>query len=534
MFAAGLAKAAPPTATPLNAVIAPVLDISGNGTNNYPVGVALSADGARLYNTLYTASDVRAFDTATNNTLTTRNIGTNQGTGGIALCQDISRAGTTAAPGDYHYLYVANSITFTVSVLDVSNSTLPIVDTMGVGADPQAVAMSPDCNTVYVANRGDGVSISNTVSIIDSNPASATFNQVIDTVDVGLNPTGLVVAPDNAHVYVYNYGDGTVSIIDTGSHAVTTTAAFTSAGTTPTLAPAGGISILPNGSTLYIATGSNHTVVAMNTTAPYATTTVSGLPTATAMMFATTVGPDGSGGSLVYATYYTQIQVFFGQRGTMYVIDPATNAMLTSVGTGTSAAIGSQPTGLVVSRDGGTIFVADGGGTPGPGVVERIQWLSVPTIVAPSGTIIAPNTVTAISGYGAAFGGSVGDSIAVYQNTDATGTPLCTATVVADTHSPTGLAWSCTLTDAIADLGSYDLTATETTTTPQPIPPVAVTFTPVPLLSKIASGAFRIVAFTSSAPIPALSPATLALLALLLAGGAAAVARRTIRDRPDA
>jgi YVTN family beta-propeller protein len=59
----------------------------------------------------------------------------------------------------------------------------------------------------YITNLGSG-----TVSVI-----SAATNQVVDTITVGVgaDPYGLAVTPNGGFVYVANYNAGTVSVIST-------------------------------------------------------------------------------------------------------------------------------------------------------------------------------------------------------------------------------------------------------------------------------------------------------------------------------
>ena len=57
---------------------------------------------------------------------------------------------------------------------------------------------------LYVANNGD-----NTISVIDGRT-----NQVINTIKVGNNPSGVSVNPNTNIIYVTNYDDNTVSVIN--------------------------------------------------------------------------------------------------------------------------------------------------------------------------------------------------------------------------------------------------------------------------------------------------------------------------------
>ncbi len=73
--------------------------------------------------------------------------------------------------------------------------------------------MDPAAGTVYVANALDG-----TVSVID-----AATSAVTATIPVGAYPLGVAVDPAAGTVYTANEGDGTVSVIDAATRAVTAT-----------------------------------------------------------------------------------------------------------------------------------------------------------------------------------------------------------------------------------------------------------------------------------------------------------------------
>ena len=96
----------------------------------------------------------------------------------------------------------------TVSAIDLT--TRKVIATMHVGKHPQAVAVDPTHNRVYVANVH-----SNSITVIDS-----TKNTVIGTHDAGRSPYALAVDPVAGHVYAANYGEQPVTDIDV-SHIAT-------------------------------------------------------------------------------------------------------------------------------------------------------------------------------------------------------------------------------------------------------------------------------------------------------------------------
>lgn len=75
---------------------------------------------------------------------------------------------------------------------------------VAVGRSPQAVAVTPDGSTIYVANR-----VTNDVTVIDAPSLT-----VRARVQVGSEPTALALRPDGQFVYVTNSFTNSVSVID--------------------------------------------------------------------------------------------------------------------------------------------------------------------------------------------------------------------------------------------------------------------------------------------------------------------------------
>ena len=100
-----------------------------------------------------------------------------------------------------NYLYVANSGSDTVSVIDMRNNT--VVKDIPVGMNPSAFGTEIIGN-LYVANSGY-----NTVSVIDQ-----TNDTLIKNITVGMNPTFIDISRDS-YTYVANTGSNTISVINT-------------------------------------------------------------------------------------------------------------------------------------------------------------------------------------------------------------------------------------------------------------------------------------------------------------------------------
>lgn len=114
-------------------------------------------------------------------------------------------------PSFANRIYVANSSSNNVSVLDGKTNTL--ITTITTGTDPKGVGVNPSTNRVYVTNRG-----SNNVSVIDG-----ISNTVIATVMVGASPEGVRVDPNTNRIYVTNKGSNNISVINGRTHTVIAT-----------------------------------------------------------------------------------------------------------------------------------------------------------------------------------------------------------------------------------------------------------------------------------------------------------------------
>jgi YVTN family beta-propeller protein len=100
------------------------------------------------------------------------------------------------------YVYVANSGSNTVSVIDARNNTK--IGDVPVGEKPADIRVSNSTGRLYVANSG-----SNTVSVID-----ARNNTKIGDVPVGEKPADIGVSESTGTVYVANYRSNGISVID--------------------------------------------------------------------------------------------------------------------------------------------------------------------------------------------------------------------------------------------------------------------------------------------------------------------------------
>lgn len=158
----------------------------------------------------------------------------------------------TVSP-DGRRVYVTNgSAADRLGFVDVvSTSTGQVTNTITVGGNPRAVALSKDGRTLAVANCGGcgegGSNERDTVSLI-----STASNEVTRTVAVGVAPHGIGISPDGSHAYVaidglyddHHQQRGHLLALDTATGAITGKVAVG-------LAPSA-VAVSPDGSTIYV------------------------------------------------------------------------------------------------------------------------------------------------------------------------------------------------------------------------------------------------------------------------------------------
>ncbi len=81
---------------------------------------------------------------------------------------------------------------------------------------PAGSALSPTGQFLYVACNGD-----NSLAVIDLNPASATYQQVVKQVPVGYFPYGVSVSRDGSRILVSNWGVSPYQFLPTGTPGAT-------------------------------------------------------------------------------------------------------------------------------------------------------------------------------------------------------------------------------------------------------------------------------------------------------------------------
>jgi YVTN family beta-propeller protein len=166
-----------------------------------PLGISIAetALGTFAYVANSSSGTVSVIDTATNQVV------------GLPIPVGAHPTALAAIPdGGFVYVTLANAV-LVIQTIDNTVVGAPI----GVGSTPSGIAMTPAGTPprAYVTNYD-----SNSVSVIDVDPGSKTYNQVIATLAVGSHPIGIAITPDGGHAFIANNGssDGTdaVSLID--------------------------------------------------------------------------------------------------------------------------------------------------------------------------------------------------------------------------------------------------------------------------------------------------------------------------------
>jgi YVTN family beta-propeller protein len=236
--------------------IVDTLDAGGS-----PLGIAVTSDEADIYVTNNTENTLSVIGTSSN-VKTAISVGA--GPLGVALSplQD--------------YIYITNNGDDSLSIITADTRKLFVTlqnhyyinytsSSSDVAFDkPYGVAVSPDSNYIYVVNNGNNTVSILSAGVIYTKGADFTFSDYDPTSDtsgpyslaapiaVGTDPRGIVITPDQKYLYVTNYGEDTVSVIDLSTNAVVQTI------------PVGdgpyGISVTPSGDFVYVVNQLSNTV----------------------------------------------------------------------------------------------------------------------------------------------------------------------------------------------------------------------------------------------------------------------------------
>ena len=229
-----------------------------------------------------------------------------------------------------------------------------------VGEEPSGVAVSPDGGTVYVTNFQD-----DSISVIDT-----TDNSVSSTIrSVGDGPYGIAVAPSGDYLYVSLYLEDKLRVIRTSDNALLEDP---SVGVKPY-----GVAVSPDGSTVYVANLFGSSVSVVSTSSNTVTHTIS----TDSSPHGLAVSPDGS-------KLYITMRV---ASGSVRVVNTSTRNEEANI------AVGSNPTQIALAPDGAKAYVTNYGDDSVSVITTSDNSVSTVTEVGsgPFGVAVSPDGATA-------------------------------------------------------------------------------------------------------------------------------------------
>ncbi|HEY3669307.1 MAG TPA: beta-propeller fold lactonase family protein [Acidimicrobiia bacterium] len=175
---------------------------------------------ARIYVTNQLDNTASVIDGATHKMVATVRVG-------------VSPAQMAVSP-DRKSVYIANTGSDTVSVLNTDDNTIARTIALPPRSRPIDVAVNPNGRYLYIADGG-----SNRVAVLD-----ARAERVVASVRVGTQPLSVAAAPDGKTVYAANSGSGDVSVINARTNRVVRAI--------PTGRFPSRVAVTPDGASLYV------------------------------------------------------------------------------------------------------------------------------------------------------------------------------------------------------------------------------------------------------------------------------------------
>ncbi len=123
-----------------------------------------------------------------------------------------TRSTNIALTANEAVLVAVNTEANSVSIFNVSGTTLTKRSEVPVGRNPRCVAIHSTRNEAFVTNAESG-----TVSVI-----SLATDKVVATIQVGAEPRACALTPDGSLLYIANYSAGAVRAINPATRAIVT------------------------------------------------------------------------------------------------------------------------------------------------------------------------------------------------------------------------------------------------------------------------------------------------------------------------
>ena len=330
--------------------------------------------------------------------------------------------------------YVSTADTHTVRIVDTATNTVTDVMTIPT-LSSNFISVNDDGTLIYA-----GVDGGHSIGVIDSDPASPTFESVIAVIPVGSGVSGQALSPDGSRLYVNNYSSGSVSVIDLESKTLIATVPV---GTSPW-----DIAITPDGTRAFVVNTDSASVSVIDTS----TNTVTA-----------TVGVANRSHGVALSANGARVYVANSNSNTVTVIDTATNTVIKTIG------VSAFPSQVSSSPDGSLVYVA----AESANAVTVID-TSTDTVIAtvpvgryPWGVTVGPNGDAYVSNLSAfpwdPTGGPNVSVISLVTGQNTAPTALTPAYTVDNLYPVTGIAdGSVRVTDVDADTLSYSAPATST------------------------------------------------------------------------
>jgi YVTN family beta-propeller protein/VCBS repeat-containing protein len=274
--------------------------------------------------------------------------------------------------------YVINQYDKSVSVIDGNPSSTTynkVVATIKLASTPSDIVVNSTGTRAYVAMKGNAtVTVIDTVAnkVLDVNSTTTT----VDSIKVGSTPAGIAISPDDSRVYVTNGGSSTVSVIDT---ALNKEISRITVGSQPN-----GVAVSPDGKKLYVTLRYSDSLAVVDLATPTAAPALIKVGDSPREVVLTPVT-----GARAYVTNYD---------GTVSVIDTATKTQLTKITTGGPKL---QPAGVAIDGTRGLVYVANGKDT-------------VSVIDARTNAIVGTITIDSVAESGAHYVALSADGTRIY------------------------------------------------------------------------------------------------------------------------
>ena len=218
------------------------------------IGLAASKDGKHIYASGGHTNMVRVYEVTASGMAETGQVQVDPRRKGGFITGLVLSA-------DENRLFVANHQGGDVAVIDPIAGTVTHRIPMGASADPYNASMFPygvllnaDGKKLYVSNWKEG-----TIAVVDvNNPDAAT---VVRHIPVGQHPNAMVLSPTGDRLYVANANSDSVSVIDTTTDAMLFDIDVRPYKNAPYSSTPNALVVSPDGETLYVLNAGENAVV---------------------------------------------------------------------------------------------------------------------------------------------------------------------------------------------------------------------------------------------------------------------------------